>query len=427
MAQSEAREVRVKLRDAETQRDRLTSKQSSALEMRRAAAVTESRAKEKIQEREARIEELQKAVVAEKKRSLEAERRCDELKSKLDKDGRDARLKLASLERDYENVKMRLSDAESHNVSLECKSSSTTESLELQASQYKALLETATKEYGRLATSTVSLEKYDNLRTEASRLRICIARLERKVANSDEQVVELANLIRQTQITNSLLSEQLKEAYEELEWRTKDANSSSESIVIPVTDDTLEQDIDKCLEEERCSHENNRAELDSLNRTQFEYYRILNSQLIEHLSSLEHLLTSEKEEVSRLKSKLSESDLAITRLSSESDSHKKEAEELSKKVSEQNSEIYTLRTRLSESENALAAAEARVLEEVQKKEELLRKEREITSNMQATVQKGKMAEEALKAEIEQYALLSIYNELFSIITITHTYNFIIIL
>ena len=65
--------------------------------------------------------------------------------------------------------------------------------------------------------------------------------------------------------------------------------------------------------------------------------------------------------------------------------------------------------------------------EPQKKEELLRKEREITSNMQATVQKGKMAEEALKAEIEQYALFSIYNELFSIIKITHTYNFIIIL
>lgn len=400
-AQSEAREVRVRLRNAEIERDRLASKQTTAVETRRAAVAAESRARTNIQEREKRIEELQNSVSEEKRRALEAERRCDELKSKMEKERRDTRLKLMPLERELQRVKTRLADAESHNASLERDSSSTVESLEEQISQYKALHEVIAKEYGRLASTTTSLEAYDNMKTEASRLRICVARLERKSANSDEQVTELAHLIRQSQITNSFLSEQLRSAYEELEWRTKEMDFASGFTFVPITDDTLNKDVEKALDEERCSYEKDREEIDSLNRTQIKHYSVLNSQLIEHLSGLERLLDSEKEEVARIKAKLSESDLTITKLSAENVSHKNVSEGLKRKISEQNTEIYNLRTKLTESEKAVATAEASVRAEIQKREDLLRKERELTTRMQATVQKGKMAEEALKAEIDQ--------------------------
>ncbi|EEB93855.1 hypothetical protein MPER_07438 [Moniliophthora perniciosa FA553] len=77
--------------------------------------------------------------------------------------------------------------------------------LQIQLNQTQNILERVTKAYGQLASHTVPQSTCDDWRRQNIHLEIQIARLQRKLANSDGQVHDLAWLIRQMKEDNILL------------------------------------------------------------------------------------------------------------------------------------------------------------------------------------------------------------------------------
>ncbi|KAL5485111.1 hypothetical protein ACEPAI_7753 [Sanghuangporus weigelae] len=399
-AQSEARELRVKLRSIEAERDRLASKQTEAVDMRKVLGTAEQRKRNEIQEREKRILELQTALAAEKQRSLEAETKARDDRTKLEKAAREVRVKNTIVEQRLERAQAELKEAVSQRSALERESSSTSHSLTTRVYELEEALKLSTDQYSLLSSSSTPLTAYEELKFEAARLRLQVARLERKLGNSEEQVYELAQLVRQSQATNDLLSEQLQEVHAELGWRCSDSNSMSLPMSVPA-DDGLEAEVDEFLLDEARDREDEQEQLLDVAQIQLRLGRESSRSLIEHLSSTEHQLTNERAEATRLKGKLSEKDTVIMKLFQESETRKKECDELQAKLAVHSSEIFSLQTKLVESEKKLLAAESRARTELAKREELLRKEKELTSRLQSTVHKSKMAEDALKDEIEQ--------------------------
>ncbi|KAL5528333.1 hypothetical protein ACEPAF_7469 [Sanghuangporus sanghuang] len=399
-AQSEARELRVKLRSIEAERDRLASKQMEAVDMRKALDTVEQRKRNEIQGREKRILELQTALATEKQRSLEAETKARDDRTKLEKAAREVRVKNTIVEQRLERAQAELKEAVSRRSALERESSSTSHSLTTRIYELEEALKLATDQFSLLSSTSTSLTAYEELKLEAARLRLQVARLERKLGNSEEQVYELAQLARQSQTTNDLLSEQLQEVHTELEWRCSESNSLSYPMPAPA-DDGLEAEVDEFLLDEAQDRGDEQEQLLDVAQIQLRFGRESSRSLIEHLSSTEHQLTNERAEATRLKGKLSEKDTVIMKLSQESESHKKGCDELQAKLAAHSSEIFSLQTKLTDSEKRLLAAESRARTELAKREELLRKEKELTSRLQSTVHKSKMAEDALKDEIEQ--------------------------
>ena len=236
---------------------------------------------------------------------------------------------------------------------------------------------------------------------EAERLKLHVARLERKLANSEDQVYELAQLIRQTQETNKLLSEQLRDAHSELEWRAEESSFTLPPVTVDAGDDTLRQDVDEFLSGEAQDKEEEQVALLHVMQTQLRLFKENSTSLLDHLSSTERLLATERTETTRLKSNLSENDVIITKISQESETHRKECEELRSKTKMHTSEIFTLQTKSAELEKKLIEAESRARTELAKREEMFRKERELTNRLQSAVQQSKMAEDALNDEIAQ--------------------------
>ncbi|KAH8119291.1 hypothetical protein DFH11DRAFT_1564156 [Phellopilus nigrolimitatus] len=375
-SQFEVRELRNKLRGAEQERDKLAGKQSDAAETRKALTAAEARKKSDLQEKEKRIGELQRSLEREKQRATIAEAKSEESKTALEKETREAQLK-------------------------EHSSASTTDSLTAQVSQLQESLRLTVTEYGRLASSTISLTAYDSLKLESASLQLQIARLERKLANSDEQVHELAHLIRQMHTTNTLLSDQLHEAHAELLWFSAESKFTSNYTLPSLSEDNLYSEIETLLTEERTVRSEEEALLNDVLRVQIDVYRMNGSQLKQHLASAELALSKEQAEVSRLKETLAESDLAITKMSKEGEARKKELYAIENENAGRATEILGLQEKLEDAKKELVITASRAKAEVSKREDLLRKERELTGRLHSTIQKSKMAEDALRAEIEQ--------------------------
>jgi hypothetical protein len=81
-----------------------------------------------------------------------------------------------------------------------------------QLQAFKVMLGTVAAQYGRLASSTVPAAEHATLKTAHTALQLRHARLERKLANTEDQVQELAHLVRQTKEHAYLLSIQLADA-----------------------------------------------------------------------------------------------------------------------------------------------------------------------------------------------------------------------
>uniref|UniRef100_A0A0W0F068 Uncharacterized protein n=1 Tax=Moniliophthora roreri TaxID=221103 RepID=A0A0W0F068_MONRR len=87
--------------------------------------------------------------------------------------------------------------------------------LQAQLNQIQDILERVTKAYGQLASHTVPQSTYDGWRMKNTHLELQIARLQRKLANADGQVHELAWLIRQVKEENVLLRGLVRDAEDE--------------------------------------------------------------------------------------------------------------------------------------------------------------------------------------------------------------------
>ncbi|KAI6121700.1 hypothetical protein F5141DRAFT_1091731 [Pisolithus sp. B1] len=210
--QTELKEMRIKLRMSEHERTQLTGKQGDVAEVRKALQTVESKRKEDMKERDRKITELERAVTAEKKKREMLESCLQDIKDKADEEAMklrsDTKQLLLQLETTRKESQQALSDTHT-------KAASREEDLMNQLEQYKVALSRVAEQYGHLASTTVLAKTHKALKTENLGLRMLTLRLERKLANTEGQVAELAHLIRRTQEQNTFLRQQLEETEDE--------------------------------------------------------------------------------------------------------------------------------------------------------------------------------------------------------------------
>lgn len=383
----EIKELRMKLRVTEHERAQLSSKHEDVAEWK-------NKRKEEGRERDKKIANLEKALEAEQKQRGSAEALSMEMRVKRDEDAAAARAVAKVLQSETDAAHKEASQArlESEEYSAEA------DSLLQDLRQHKLLLKIISNQYGRLATTTVSKATFSRLQSTHLTTQMQNFRIQRKLANAEGQVVELANLIRQVKDQNCFLASRLRETEDEIRsfW-----SPSLQSQVIrrrPVDDtDTLVAAIEENIREEFDLRGHLDKETDRMFR---DYYRLLSDDILSSYYDAELELADVKESKQDLSKRLvevKESQDMLSRQVSQTEGERdcarqllKAAEDLAKSLRQQ-SEEYKLQT---------DDLKEKLEEQSRAYKEELEGEKENSQRLTSTIQKQRMAEEGLRAEIE---------------------------
>jgi len=402
--QAEIKDLRVKLRMSEHERMQLTAKNGEAAELRKALQALESKRRDGIREREWKIAELEKSVAGERKKSESAEARLREMKGKGDEDIQAVRAVAQDLQGQVNEAQNAARQAQLSLGALQEATAFKEEALLAQLEQHRSLLGKVAQEYARLASITVATSIHSRVKAESTILQMHVLRLERKLANSEEQVIELANLIRQTKDQNAFLAQRLRDVEEEsgLCWHAllEKKRNPEDDPGFPY-DRSLENDLvviggdilaSRILIPEVCARD---SELSS------DFYRVICDELLfmysiadeelqeqeavaqQHAVDLSSALATRESFLAQLEIVRAEREMALEQLNI-----------LTESMAELKRTSEILKRDLAEMEGKMRADESR-------NEELLKKEREAVQRLTGVVQMNRMAEDGLRAEIEQ--------------------------
>ena len=354
----------------------LSNKQGEAGEMRKALMAK----KEEVKEREKRIGELEKALGGENKKREEMEARMKLVDEELHK----ARQTTRGLQTQLDDTR---SDARRVQASLAKEDKAKEQQQQDLLSHYRSLLTRVTTEYAHLASTTAPLSQYTSLKLSHAALEMHTARLERKLANSEAQAVELACLVRQTKEWNGVLEVLLQDAWEEARFYARALGDASEADVRNDVDGALDGTvavIDNQLRDyERRAQESHRAEAEA--RTEF--YRLTSEHLLHFYSTTDTALQASHQTLQHQTAELTTALTAHDALAAQ---------------------LTALRTAHNDTQQRLGKAEQRVVEleervkaEAAKSKEVLGKEKEGAKRTVTALQVAKMAEDGLRAEVER--------------------------
>ncbi|KAI0692009.1 hypothetical protein C8T65DRAFT_670123 [Cerioporus squamosus] len=396
--QSELRELRVKLRASEQERTQLAAKQGDAAEARKA----EARRKEELRERDRKIAELEKALGMEQKKREAAEARWQETKSKTDERVQEARAaaqdvetRLRAAEQDAKTTREALQE-------LESRAQDTEGDLVAQLEQHRNMLSRVADEYGRLASTTVAQTTHERVKQEATALQLRNNRLERKLATSEAQVLELASLIRQVKEENSFLNTELREAREESDYyRSALHDTSSSSSVAERASPDLE-DLAAAIEEERRLAD---LELREAVCADLELWGTLDraqkDSLLYHSSVLTKELDDVRAQLEHRTKEVSAAEAARTHLCDSLAKAQTEHAEAQAKLAEFVASLAESNVRLETVKKQLEVTQMEALAEVEKAEQTVRQEKQANQRLAASLRQAKQAEQFLNAEVEQ--------------------------
>ncbi|RPD57602.1 hypothetical protein L226DRAFT_481835 [Lentinus tigrinus ALCF2SS1-7] len=393
--QAELRELRVKLRASEQERNQLAAKQGDAADARK----VEARRKEEVRERDRKIAELEKALGMEKKKREAAEAKWQEAKSKTDGRVQEARAAAQDVENRLRAAEQDAKAAREALQELECLAQDTEENLVAQLEQHRTALSRVAEEYGRLASSTVALNTHERLKQEASALQLRSNRLERKLANSDAQVNELARLIRQVQEDNSFLAVELREARQQSDHYRAALNDNTLIMEGPSRD--LEEVAAAVEDERRASElllrESVCADLElwsTLDRAQKESLLYHSSVIIKELDDIGAQLDHRTKEVSA-------AEAARTHLCESLAQAQTERAEAQAQLAEAAASLAESNVRLETVKKELEAVRADAHAEVVKAEQMVQQEKQAKQRLAASLRQAQQAEQFLRSEVEQ--------------------------
>ncbi|KAH9485315.1 hypothetical protein JR316_0002223 [Psilocybe cubensis] len=396
--QSEIKDLRHKTRMLELERDKIISKQPDVSELKKSLATLEAKRKDELKDRDRRIAELERLVQSEKKKRELAESKIQESKRLLEEESNMIKTNTAHLEvlvkeaqSEAQTTKDRLSEVENEAASRE-------DALVQRLEQHCYLLNTVVEQYGNLVSQSVSSSKHCRLQQDYDTLQIRQFRLERKLANSEAQVVELAHLIRQIKSENTLLHQLVSETLRDnssltaFDYTTpvgSDANLWSQSAIWDTDTANLEQSLEHAK-----SDANLQMSLADFYRTQIEELRQASSILHDDYTELQNIA---QQRASDLSSTLASHEAMATRLESiqkEKTQHDEQLKSAMSTVDNLTATVAVLEAKLSETQEDMrkTAAQHAVL---------LKKEKDTVARLTSTVQKNRIAEDVLRAEIEQ--------------------------
>ena len=403
--QAEIKDLRVKLRMAEHERTQLLGKQGEAGETKRVLQALESRRRDEVRERDRKIVELEKALAGEKKKREGVDAKLKEVKTKADEDVQKARQATQSLQGQVNQARNDAQRAQSSLANMEGKAEHKEEELLLQLEQHRCALGRVAEEYGRLASVTVPVAQFTRLKHEHAALNIHTLRLERKLANSEAQVVELANLVRSTEEQNGFLSAQLQDAQFAVAFNSRALQDAGKDFAIHNTMERSLDDKAAVIEQDIRSSERHTQELRrSDDETCREFYRLTCDQLLFVYSAAEKTLLAEQQVVQQQTVELSDTKAMRDSLASQLETIRAEYEDTQLQLGTANVALEKARAETEATEQQMVVVEERMRTEGTKNREALQNEREAAQRLAATVQATKMSEEGLKAEVEQCVL-----------------------
>ena len=388
------------LRSVEQERDVL-AKRTDPMELKRAIKIAESKNRTNLQEQEKKIKELQQSLAAERQKALIAEARVTEMRTTIENHSMITRETEEKSRQTHQKTISRLDLAEKRFADLQLEGKTSSEEHLTRIEQLENMLRYVSEMYGLLASSTVSKSEHERLEWEVVSLRQVVLRLERRLANSADQVRELAEVARHFQTSNKLLLRELQESESNLQWHTAHAEKWSHSTPTASVDDQIFRDITLFLQQETQASQENQELLLSYLRKQVDFcYE--NSKLLLGFSSItEQSLAHEQEEAIATKGRLAETEATNSKFSVAMEELKKDIKELSSQKVAHTDKIADLEGKLRESSKRLDDTERRLQTTLSKASEELKKEREISTRLHAANQQSKMAEEGFKAEIDQ--------------------------
>ncbi|KAF9461301.1 hypothetical protein BDZ94DRAFT_1168036 [Collybia nuda] len=397
--QAEVKDLRAKLRTSEHERTQMAGKQSEVGELKKSIQLLEARRRDETREKDRRIADLEKMLAGEKKKKEAVEARLLDLKGKGDEELQSARVAaqasdalLSTAHTEQQLVKGALE-------ALEKESAVKEEEFLAQLEQHRYLLGLVAEEYGHLVSSSVPRTDHVYLKQQLTASQIRILRLERKLANSEGQVVELVNLVRQLREDNTFLTHQLREAeaeihsvkedlLKEMSIRPTKLDTSLEQVLCDVLDDLAHTRVD--------FHRTGQKTSDLL----AELYRhkgeeILFAYSIANKQLLEAELVAQQYAVD-LSGALASHEVIATLL--ESVQKERTTTETQLRVATEN--VDKLKASSEHSIRRITEIEAEQRETVRIHEESLKKERNMVKRLTGTVQTARVAEDAMRAEIE---------------------------
>ncbi|KAI0339796.1 hypothetical protein BDW22DRAFT_1399371 [Trametopsis cervina] len=400
--QAEIKDLRVKLRMSEHERTQLAAKQGEAGDAKRAVHTLEAKRREEARERERKVAELEKAVVLERKRREGAEEKLAEAMGKVEGEVQDARAAAEALEKDLRETRTESEQSKSALNTRLADASHAEAELLAQLEDHKAMLSRVAQEYGRLASSTVAKSQYERVRGESRALQLRVNRLERKFANTEGQVVELANFIRHTQDQNALLAAQLREAEEQLVF------CASMMAGVPALENALD-DIELAKEVYMIGRESRDAEVAvrvvdrADNQLWEEHDRLRRGHLALHAGFLLRHVDEAQREVERLDKGLNTANQRIKKIELELTTSRSEHDTARSQLVETTSSLAVARGTEESLKKKVETIQAEKVAEVAKVQRILKQEREAGQRLSNLLHQSAIAEQALNAELDRMA------------------------
>ncbi|KAI0645573.1 hypothetical protein C8Q79DRAFT_965200 [Trametes meyenii] len=399
--QAELRELRMKLRTSEHERMQLASKQNDAGDVRKALQAAEARRKDELRERDRKIAELEKSLSAERKKREGAEAKWQEAKSKTDDRVQEVRAAAQDLEARLQESRREAQAAQDALEDVQTRAEDTEEELLEQLEQHRSMLARVAAEYGRLASTTIALSTYRRVEHEAAILQLRGDRLERKLANSEGQVIELANLIRQVKDENAFLSVELSESRSEVETCRRALREAVDFPNAPHVLDDVEDRLAAVSREQLAlevqTSEAVRKDLDLWGT----HDRLQRDSLLFHSSVLGKELTDLRNQLDQRTGELAAAQATHSQLSESLQRAQADHAEAQRMLAENTASLAEAKAHEESFKKQLETTQAESRAEVARLEQSLQREKEAGQRLSAAVHKAKQAEQFLRSEVEQ--------------------------
>ncbi|KAJ6499380.1 hypothetical protein C8R45DRAFT_821070 [Mycena sanguinolenta] len=397
--QGEIKDLRVKLRMSEHERTQLVGKQGETEDLRMGKAMhsLESRRRDEVRERDRTIADLEKSAAMEKKRREMVEAKLQELQRRGDVGLEAAQGRAQSLQAQLTVSQEEARQAARSLAAAESDAEAKHESLLDQLEQHRLVLLSAAEQYGRLAAETVSATLHAKLQHEHRVLQLRTWRLERKLANSEGQLTELVNLVRHAHDTNALLQREVQDLNEECRfYRGTLPERPGDTPQLGPLSDALATAVHE-LHERQLSE----CQFDNILATSFaELYRLTCGELGAAYSSVNAELQQEQLALRDLRVELSESLRGKESLAAEVTNARQERDDLSKKLTTAEQTIDKLKLSAAKAEEKSAEIGRKMAATIRESELTASDNKTAIKRLTETVQKSRMAEEGLRAEIE---------------------------
>ncbi|KAF8993708.1 hypothetical protein BDQ17DRAFT_126162 [Cyathus striatus] len=394
--QAEVKDLRLKLRLSEHEKSQLSAKYAEIFDSTKSFQAIESKRRQDIREKDKKVADLETSIAAETRKRQLAESSLNDLKSNFNRQLDDARAEANKVQTSAHTAELNAQHAKAELEDFHRIAAEKEHYLLLQIEQCRALLASTTLEYARLSAMTVPRDSHDRLKREYNDTQFRVFRIQRKLLNTEGQVIELVHLVRQTSEQNALLKAQLQDALLEIAFL-----SELQSEIQLHSSDYRNDDPIYAMQDELHLYNICQLEADLYSMRSFqELYQAHSdcvnctfSMLQEELSSA---LVNSEQRSQDLASALASHEVIATRL----EAAQRGSTEYHEQLSAATADLAKERSTVAVLEKQLADMQNQVDGDKHLHETALKKEKDAQQRLASALQKSRIVEDALRSEID---------------------------